>query len=107
METKKFDELTKDEKGILLYLETCLVDRRGFIQPVRMNDTDWEIMDEWKSKGLLDFGRRPYKDIKTYPAGAGGAKTHWIKFSAQAWEIAHKCRRERAERHIDTLEEVE
>ena len=104
METKKFDGLTKDEKNILLYLEACLVDSGGFIQPARMNDTDWEIMSGMKEGGLIDFGRRPYKDIRAYSTGAGGAKTHWVKFSNEAWQLAHKCRRERAERHIATLE---
>ena len=98
------NELTKGEKNILLYLETCLVDSRGFIQPARMNDTDWEIMDGMKEGGLIDFGRRLYKDIRAYSIGAGGAKTHWVKFSDQAWQLAHKCRQERGERHVDTLE---
>lgn len=97
--------LTKDEANIILYLETCLVDNRGYIQPARMNDTDWDIMNEWKRKGLIDFGRRLYKDITKYPTGAGGAKTHWVKFSNEAWQLAHKHRRERAERHTTTLEE--
>ena len=98
-------KLNKDEASILTYLETCLVDSRGNLQPTRMNDIDWKIMEEWKAKGLIDFGRRSFKDIKKYPHGVGGPKTHWVRFTNQAWELAHKCRQERGERHVDTLED--
>lgn len=98
--------LTKDEANILLYLETCLVDHRGFLQPVRMNSIDWTIMERWKKDKLIDFGRRAYKNITKYPAGAGGARTHWVQFTDKAWTLAYRYRRERAERHTATLEEV-
>jgi len=99
-------ELTKDEANILLYLETCMVDHRGFIQPKRMNNTDWTIMERWKKEKLIDFGRRAYEDITRYPISVGGARTHWVQFTEKAWTLAHRYRQERAETHIATLKEV-
>ena len=97
-------ELNRNEVNLLLYVETCLVDSRGNIESARMNEADWKIMDDWKEKALIDFGRRPFNDIRNRPVGTT-AKTHWVRFTVQAWQLAHKCRRERAERYVVNLEE--
>lgn len=95
-------KMNKNEASILTYLETCLVDSAGKIVSARMNAEDWAIMEKWKDKGLIDFGRRPFKDIPNTRT----ASTHWVRFSESAYRLAYKCRQERAERHTPTLKEV-
>jgi len=95
-------EYSKDEKSLLLYLETCLVDNRGNVTGVRMNDADFVIIKKWKEEGSISFQRVPFHEITT--AGVF-PQTHTIKFTDEAWKLAHKFRRERAERHTETIGE--
>lgn len=97
-------EITKDETNTLLYLETCLVDHRGFIQPIKMNKDDWIHMEKWKAEGLMDYGRRNHEEIMKSGIVRGGARTHWIRFSDILYNLAHQKRQERAERNTITLD---
>lgn len=103
-------ELCMDDVTLILYLETCLVDQRGMAQGIRMNDIDMDTVKTWREEGLIDFGRIPFHDVhkvnpgKSLNAGPFGVvHTHWVRFTPRAWDIAHRFRRERAERHVDTL----
>jgi len=93
-------EYSKNEKSLLLYLETCLVDNRGKVQSAHMNDIDFTITKKWKEEKLIEFRRVPYHEITT--AGVF-PQTHTIKFTDKAWKLAHQFRRERAEIHTDTM----
>ncbi|MGD7036156.1 hypothetical protein [Methylotuvimicrobium buryatense] len=39
----KFDDMTKNEKRLLLYLETCSVDHGGLVHTQHMNSDDMQI----------------------------------------------------------------
>jgi len=54
METK---DMSKDERSLLLYLETCIVDYGGQIESRRMNEIDFKNMTKFKVIGLIDYGR--------------------------------------------------
>ena len=84
----------KDQTSMLLYLETCIVDNFGFAKGVSMNVTDIEIAKKWDDEGFLVFKRVPYDYLKETER----SNTHYVRFSDEAWKLAHKLRRERAER---------
>jgi hypothetical protein len=90
--TIDINTLTRDEKSILLYAETCLVDRSGLLCGDRMNDADRAALAKFKAAGVLDYGRIPHKLVKREAV----ADTHWITFNDEAWAAAHALRRERA-----------
>ena len=94
----------KEEKSLLLYLEDCLVNNSGKVTGAKMNQTDFDIAKKWKEERIIDLQRIPFHDInknKSFP------ETHTVRFSNKAWELAHKFRRERAERVIDTISKWE
>ncbi len=87
--------LTRDEKSILLYAETCLVDGGGLMAGARMNEADIAVLKKFRSCGILDFGRIPFHTIKELVQPAVPF-THWVTFHDRAWELAHALRRQRA-----------
>lgn len=90
-------DLSRDEQSCLLYLETCMVDQHGRCEGVRMNAADQEAVKKFVEQGLLEFGRIPLKEI---PRPDGRVQnTNWVKFNDGAWELAHKLRRQRADRN--------
>ena len=93
-------EFTKVEKSILLYLETCLVDRNGRCEAIRMNKEDFDAIDKLKEEGLIKFGRIPSSEIKKLQKVYRLQATHWVRFNDEAWSIAGKLRKERSERTI-------
>lgn len=97
-------ELTRDEVSVLLYFETCLVDRRGHFSTRQMNDEDFAIAKRWREEGFISYGRIPYKEIRAMKAGSPLTRsTHWVQFTDAAWKIAYRERRIRAERNTDTI----
>ena len=86
--------MTRDQIGVLLYLETCMVDQQGRCQSMRMNDADFKAIEKFKAGGLLDFGRIAFKEIPR-----GSATTHWVTFTDAAWTLVHLLRRQRADRN--------
>lgn len=93
--------MTKDEKSLLLYFESCLVNNRGQVQSVRMNIMDFGIAEKLDHEKLIKFDRIPFKEIEKQ--NSLPARTHWVQFTDKAWEIVHKLRRQRAERHVPTI----
>jgi len=91
---------SKDERSIILYLETCLVDGNGKAAGARMNDVDFKNIERFVEEGLIKFGRLPFKEIEKMRGNFAVVPTHWIRFSEEAWAIAHKLRRERADRMV-------
>jgi hypothetical protein len=90
--------LTKDERSVILYAETCLVDSYGKMAQIRMNKEDLAALDRFKEEGLLDYGRLSAKEIMNVHNIIHG--THWVRFTEEAWTLAHKLRRERAARMV-------
>lgn len=95
--------MTKNELSLLLYLETCLVDKSGRVNPLKINTDDRKIMDLWKAKGFIRCGRIVYHDCNK-------DGSLWVAFSNDAWAAAHAERRARsdrllAERNYETTDE--
>ena len=47
--------MTRDQKRLLLYLETCAVDHSGLVVPAHMNGADFAQANEWDDLGFLAF----------------------------------------------------
>lgn len=87
--------MTKDEKSLLIYLETRMVDYAGTIDFVHLNDADNIILAEWKAAGFITLHRLTYKSIQTLNMKSVSSV---IMLSDEAWELAWQCRKERANR---------
>lgn len=95
-------ELTREEKSLLLYMETGAVDHGGKLAGARMNADDFEIAKRWNESGFVSFGRIAYHDI-TPESTTGPAVTHWCVLSEEAWVAAHAERKARCQRLMDKL----
>ena len=84
------NDMTKNQKALLLYLETCAVDSGGLVLTQRMSIDDTEIAKKWSESGFVKFGRLA-SDCLPRPNGA----THWCELSDEAWSLAQAERRER------------
>ena len=98
---RNLETMTKDERSLLLFFETCAVDYGGKIDARHMNDEDFNIAKQWNTEGFIEFGRIRFHDIV-------GKQTHWVTLSIDAWVLAHTERKARAERLIakQTFEKV-
>lgn len=85
------NNMTKKEKSLLLFFETCEVDWNGKIDTQYMNDEEFKLAKKWSDEGFISFGRIPFAHIKR-------SRTHWVKLSDEAWELAHIERRAKADR---------
>lgn len=85
--------MTKDERSLLLYLETCIVDHDGRVNSASMNSADREIVAGWVECGFIEYGRI----ASEFVTRDGG---NWVTFSDDAWLAAHKERRARGERML-------
>ena len=84
---------TKVQKSLLLYLETCIVDKSARVNLQHMNDEDVEQAETWNEAGFIGYGRIIANDCT-----ATGCM--WVTFSDSAWEAAHRERRARGHRMI-------
>lgn len=90
------DDMTRDERSLLLYLETRAVDYGGKVDARHMNKEDMEIARGWNKSGFLKFGRIKFHDIDK-----GG--THWCELSDEAWVLVAMERKRRCSRIMATL----
>jgi len=88
------ESLTKVQRSILLYAETCMVDYGGLLEGKRMNADDIEALEDMQDAGLLRFGRVPGRLLGSF---IGRDVTHWVEFTDAAWALAFAVRRFRAE----------
>jgi hypothetical protein len=88
---KTIDNLTKDEKSLLLFAECACVDYGGIYQPERLNDDDRQILKAWKLEGFCDHGRVASEHLTS-------TRSVWLKLSDEAMQLAHELRIERARR---------
>lgn len=86
---KTIDAMIKDERSLLLFLETQATDNGGRVQAIRMNKNDIGIAKQWNKERFIMFGRIRSKDIS-----ASG--NYWCLLSDEAWLLAHTERRARA-----------
>lgn len=85
--------MTRAEKSLLLYFETCAVDRFGRVDGDRINEEDIETAKRWDAEGFVGFGR-----ICSADCTAAGRGNLWCRLSDEAFALAHAARRERAQR---------
>jgi len=92
--------LNRDEKSLLMFLETQAVDQGGLVNLVRMNEDDHAILKRWTESGFVKSGRVCSADIERLKLSSGRTKqrTMWAQLSEDAFEAAHKERRARAKR---------
>ncbi len=96
-------DMTREERNLLLFLETQLVDHNGQVAGECMNENDFVIARDWTATTFVKLSRIPFDDM---PRRTGSTpRTHRVQFSDEAWRTAHKLRRERGERHVETLEQ--
>lgn len=84
-------DMDKNERSLLLFFETCVVDFTGRVDARRMNQIDEEIAQRWNKEGFLEYGRIAFKDHNSQ-----GSK--WVEFTEETWTLAHQERRARFER---------
>ena len=82
------EQLSKEEKRLLLYLETRCVDYGGVFDAGRMNSDDYKIAKKWNDCGFLQFGRISSASIRLIPANG----MYWCRLSEHAWKLAHQER---------------
>lgn len=102
-------KLTRDERSILLYLETCCVDHGGLCEGIRMNDTDFACIQVLKAEGVIEhFGRLPMKLIKEI---SEPTRNHFCILTELGFDLAHAARRARAEQRgtvaTEAFEEIQ
>jgi len=88
---KKLESMTKDERSLLLFLETRAVDYGGRVNLQHMNREDFDIAEKWHKEGFISFGRIVHRFINK-------DGTHSVVFFEDAWRLAHKERIARSKR---------
>lgn len=81
-------EMSKDEKSLLLFLETRAVDYGGRVNIQHVNKGDMEIASKWNATDFLYFGKIVIRNHNS-------DGTHWVHLSDEAFKIAHQLRLER------------
>lgn len=94
----KLSEMTPDERSLLIYFETRMVDGLGYVESVRMNAGDFAIAKRWNETKFIQFGRVNSKYLISQVSQY--KRDHWVRLSAEAWRLAHEERMERASRII-------
>ncbi len=91
--------MNKGQQSLLMFLETRIVDHAGKVAGAHMNGEDFDQAQSWREEGLIKFGRIPTADInRPQIAHRSGTNTNWVRFTDEAWKLAHRFRRERGDR---------
>lgn len=83
---------TNRERSLLLFLESCAVDKGGRVNVRHMNAEDMRLAEEWHAAGFIQFGR-----IASYNI-TNNSYTHWVALSDAAWVESGLLRAERGKR---------
>lgn len=86
--------MSKDERSLLLFLETRVVDYGGRVNTQHMNNDDIKLAKNWNEEKFIQFGR-----IVIRHHNSDG--THYCRFSDEAWKLAHEERKARASRMLE------
>lgn len=89
----KLEHMSREERSLLLYLETRQVDHRGAVDLRMMNEEDITRAEGWNKVGFVKFGRIASEHLRKV-----GKSSHWCELSEEAWTLAHQERRNRAAR---------
>ena len=88
---KRLKTMSRDERSLLLFLETRQVDYGGRVNLQHMNKEDMEIAKKWDDEKFIGFGRIVVRNINLDGSS-------WCKLSEEAFKLAHKERKARAKR---------
>jgi len=83
----ELENFGKQERSLLLFLETRAVDYSGAVKTAHMNEADMDLARTWDQIGLIGFGRIAFESLPR-PDGS----THWVFLSPDAWRLAHEER---------------
>jgi hypothetical protein len=91
----KLNEMTTEERSLLLYIETCSVDYGGLVNYQHINDDDRKILKQWDEGGFISFSRITFDSLQLLKDKNNSNLVH---LSEEAWNLAHKERRARSAR---------
>lgn len=86
------DNISRDQRSLLMYAETCAVDHGGLLEGSKMNAADLAALSTLADGGILTFGRIPGRLVGTFRRPI----THWCDLTEAGWALAHQLRRARA-----------
>jgi hypothetical protein len=89
--------MNKDERSLLLFLETCATDQGGLVDTSHMNNNDELIVKKFCNSHFIEFGRICFDDIEKMSHGLH-KYTHWVNLSPDAEMLAYQERSLRAAR---------
>jgi hypothetical protein len=92
------DEMTRDERAQLLYLESRAVDFQGVVDTGKMNEDDLVISERWAGESFIRFTRLLSKHIPGRRREFANP-SHCVELSPLAWEVVALERKRRAERN--------
>lgn len=81
---KTLKTMTKDERSLLLFLETQAVDHAGKVDGRHMNKDDFETAAKWDAEGFVNFGRVAFENVNEYGA-------HWCFFAITTATAAQRA----------------
>jgi hypothetical protein len=87
---KTLETMTRVERSLLLFLETCAVDRGGRIASEKMNAEEVAIAKQWNEEGFIQYGRVSSRHLDP------SLGNHWCWLSDEAWKLAAEERKARA-----------
>ena len=93
MKAKQLLEMTKDERNLLLYIESVSVDYGGLVHSQRINDEDREILKRWDEENFISYSRITWDCIQEFIYDKHN--TSLVRLSEDAWKLAHEERRAR------------
>jgi hypothetical protein len=93
--TETVDRMTKEERSLLLYLETRAVDHGGYVCGANMNPADFDTARGWASAGFIRFSRL-LSDLKPEPHRF--PVTHAVELTGESAACAAVERRRRSVR---------
>jgi hypothetical protein len=91
------EAMSRAERSLLLYLETCAVDKGGIVAACHMNAEDFATARAWHKTGFLRFSRIPTELRDVLPA-AYAVANHVVEFNYSSFVCAHVERLRRAQR---------
>jgi hypothetical protein len=89
-------DLSREERSLLLFVETCAVDHAGAMSSKHLSSDDQKLLDRWNETGFVQSGRICFKDAERIKRG------QWCELSEDAWLLSRQERRERAERLLSS-----
>lgn len=89
----KLKTMSRDERSLLLFLETRAVDYSGRVNIQHMNPDDLNMAKKWNDSGFIEYGRIVFKHINK-------DGNNWVILSDEAWRLAHEARKDRAKRML-------